>query len=313
MLLDKIAEEFDELTQKIVHNCFFDSYERVFSRETGNERDVLLSWSIDMRNLTRIEMDLENKKYESKTVMYYVKSYLTCIDNLFKSYDITIEGRLWEKPDALNKQVRVIYRYLYDAISELKQIESKIKYINEAILAVREETWEPLPDDKKEDNVNNIIISSETRSMSLDGVASDINNLDHFFNNICMLVNQDNDSENNIYLRKVETGSLTVAISCAMEIGPIIGFIFMCVKLYQEAEKRHLDNEKRKLDLINDSMNMAKEILKIDPDNKEAEEVIQKCGIHILDFLKNNPMGTINGQYYDIGMEKPKIEDKENK
>ena len=147
--------------------------------------------------------------------------------------------------------------------------------------------------------------------MSLNGVANDVDNLDRFFNSICMLINQDEDKGNNIYLRKVETGSLTVAVSCAMEIGPIIGFIFMCIKLCQKAEKRHLDNEKKRLELINDSMHIAKEILEINPDNKEAEETIQKCGIYILDFLRNNPMGTINGEYYDIGIEKLKIEDKE--
>lgn len=311
MLLDKIAEEFDKLYHIIDRKSFFESYEKVFEKKAGNEKDALLSWSIDMRYLIRIEVDLGNIGFESNIVRNYANIYLRCIGGIFEYYDTAIKLELQKNSNDLNKQA--LYRDLYDAVKEFKQVESEIKRINRVVFAVREETWEPLPDDKKEVNINNIIISSKTRSMSLDGVASDINNLDQFFNNICMLVNQDNDSENNIYLRKVETGSLTVAVSCVMEIGPIVGFIFMCVKLYQKAEKRHLDNEKKKLDLINDSMNMAKEILKIDPDNKEAEEVIQKCGIHILDFLKNNPMGTINGEYYDIGMEKPKIEDKENK
>lgn len=97
-----------------------------------------------------------------------------------------------------------------------------------------------------------------------------------------------------------------------MEVAPIIAFMFWFVKQYQKSEKRHLDNEDTRLKLINDSMNTAKEILKIDPGNKEATEIIQKCAIHILNFLDNNPKGTINGVSYDIGMEKLKIEEKDN-
>lgn len=44
-----------------------------------------------------------------------------------------------------------------------------------------------------------------------------------------------------------------------------------------------------------------------------ADELIQGCAIHLLDFLENNPTGTINGEPYDIGIEKLKIEDKEKK
>lgn len=59
-------------------------------------------------------------------------------------------------------------------------------------------------------------------------------------------------------------------------------------------------------------MDSAKKILEVDPDNKEANEIIQKSGVYILDFLENNPIGTINGEHYDIGVEKLKIEKKDD-
>ena len=147
--------------------------------------------------------------------------------------------------------------------------------------------------------------------MSLNDVASDVGNLDNFFKNIRLLFKQDQNQSNNIYLRRIETGSLTVAVSCAMQAAPIIAFMFWCVKLYQKAEKRYLDNADNKMKVINDSLKIAKEILQVDPNNKEADEIIQRCGVHVLNFLENNPTGTINGEPFDIGIEKLKIEDKE--
>lgn len=139
-----------------------------------------------------------------------------------------------------------------------------------------------------------------------------------FFSSVCFLINQDKNEDNNIYLRKVETGSLTVAVSCVMGIAPIIAFMFWVIKLCQDTaerslniEEKSLNNKKKKLKIINDEIDIAKKIFEIQPDNKVADELIQGCAIHLLDFLENNPTGTINGEPYDIGIEKLKIEDKE--
>ncbi len=164
-------------------------------------------------------------------------------------------------------------------------------------------------------------VSSETRSMSLNNVAIDVDNLDRFFSSICSLICQDKNEDNNIYLRKVETGSLTVAVSCVIATAPIIKFMFWVIKLCQDTaerslkiEEKGLENKEKKLKIINDEIDTAKKILEIQPDNKLADELIQGCAIHFFDFLENNPTGTINGEHYDIGVEKQKIEDKqENK
>lgn len=96
--------------------------------------------------------------------------------------------------------------------------------------------------------------------------------------------------------------------------------MFWVIKLCQDAaerslniEEKGLDNKEKKLKIINDEIDIAKKILEIQPDDKMADELIQGCAIHFLDFLENNPTGTINGKHYDIGIEKPRIEDKENK
>ncbi len=302
MLLDRIGEEFKELTEIIkldeyMNNCkmFNDTIDRYGNPTLG----MLLSWSRDMRDLSVIEINLKSKKFTSKIVQYYVDRYILYVEKIFFEYDRLSR----ENKDASTYDLKSAICLLYDILKE-------INIANELIPKLYKETWEELPSGEEIANVNNIVISSESRSMSLSDVSSDVGNIDKFFNNICLLINQE--ENRNIYLRKVETGSLTVVVSCVMEVAPIIAFMFWFVKQYQKSEKRHLDNEDTRLKLINDSMNTAKEILKIDPGNKEATEIIQKCAIHILNFLDNNPKGTINGVSYDIGMEKLKIEEKDN-
>lgn len=308
MLLSKIGEEYMELNKIIGNARLFEKYKKLYYAE-DRRRDILLSWSGDIRRLSRMQVILENKKFESQAVQKRVDEYILCSERIFERYDMIIGNIFKEEKDVniINNSIEG----LYESIERLEKIilKSRIAYVT--IGDIMDETWEPLPNDEKEDKVENIVISSETRSLSLNDVASDIGNLDSFFKNVCQLIQQDQNQSNNIYLRRIETGSLTVAVSCAMQSAPIIAFIFWCVNHYQKAEKRYLDNEEKKLKLINDSMDIAKEILKVDPDNKEAEEIIQKCGVHVLNFLENNPTGTINGEHYDIGIEKLKIEDKE--
>ncbi len=308
MLLSKIGEEFRELNEIIGNKRLFKSYKKIFI-DIDDQKDILISWSSDMRYLSKTEGILENKNFVSMIVHTYACKYIECIEKIFTYYDNLINEMTTTKLRSLETDQWI--EELYYNINELKIILSTIKMACDMVLEITGETWEPLPNDEEEKNVQNIIISSESRSMSLNDVASDIGNLDSFFKNVCQLIKQDQNQSNNIYLRRVETGSLVVAVSCAMQVAPIIAFIFWCVKLYQKAEKRYLDNADNKLKVINDSLNIAKEILKVDPDNKEADEIIQKCGVSVLNFLQNNPMGTINGEHYDIGMEKLKIEKKE--
>ncbi len=322
MLLSKICEEFKELQKMVESEELFKLSYKIYNEKERS--DTLLSWGADMRKLSRIEIVLENKKFESKAVKVYVDTYIESIRDIFVNYDKLVESILLKKDKEnessliYKEETDVLITAMSTSIESLNKLILDIDMATTLVATIRDETWEPLPDERREDSVDNIIVSSETRSMSLNDVSTDVNNLDQFFNNICILVDKDKSKGNNIYLRKVETGSLTVAISCAMTIAPIIGFMFWCIKLCQDTaerslsiEEKRLNNEEKRLKIINDKMSMAKEILEIKPDNKEADEIIQRCAIHIWEFLENNPRGTINGEYYDIGMEKPKIEDKE--
>ena len=307
MHLGQLSGEFRELN-KIIEDI--KGIDEIFTYgEISMEN--LLAWSPSIRWLSKTEGVLENKSFESKLVRKFVKYYLDCVENIFEGYDQLIDMVQMDKTDSVKEKIKSKLEMVNREYGRLYGIKSKISMAEELISEITKEIWEPLPENEKEDNVDNIIISSETRSMSLNNVARDVGNLDSFFKNISLLIEKDQYQSNNVYLRRIETGSLLVAVSCAMQAAPIIAFIFWCVKLYQKAEKRYLDNADKKLQVINSSMNIAKEILKVDPDNKEADEIIQKCGVHVLNFLENNPTGTINGEYYDIGIEKLKIEDKE--
>ena len=307
MHLGQLSGEFRELN-KIIEDM--KGIDEIFTYgEISMEN--LLAWSSSIRWLSKTEGVLENKSFESKLVRKFVKDYLDCVENIFEGYDQLIVMVQMDKTDSVKEKIKSKLEMVNREYGRLYGIKAKISMAEELISEITKEIWEPLPENEKEDNVDNIIISSETRSMSLNNVASDVGNLDSFFKNISLLIEKDQYQSNNVYLRRIETGSLLVAVSCAMQAAPIIAFIFWCVKLYQKAEKRYLDNADKKLEIINKSMNIAKEILEVDPDNKEAEEAIQRCGVHLLNFLENNPTGTINGEHYDIGIEKLKIEDKE--
>lgn len=310
MLINKIDVEFRKLNEIVgdkVLKCLFDIMR--------NGKDIkskdLLSWNHLIRELSKSEALVEDRKFQVGIVQFYAEKYVEGVKDIFKDYD-AMAAMVQIDSDLNNPAMIQLAGAFYDSVSYLVTIIEKINMSNELISEIITETWEPLPSDEEESNVQNIVISSETRSISLNDVASDVGNLDNFFKNISLLFKQDQNQSNNIYLRRIETGSLTVAVSCAMQAAPIIAFIFWGVKLYQQAEKRYLDNADKKLEVINKSMNVAKEILKVDPNNKEADEAIQRCGVHLLNFLENNPTGTINGEQYDIGFEKPKIEDKEN-
>lgn len=311
MLIDKIDDEFRELNEIVEKKVAKTLFDIVRDGKIIKSED-LLGWSQSIRELSKSQALVENKKFKAEIVKSYARKYVKDVQDLFSSYD-NLATLYRMNRDVNGGHIAEWCERWYYSISSLVMTIEKINMSNELISEITMETWEPLPNDEKEDNVENIVISSETRSMSLNNVASDVGNLNNFFECICRLVNPEKNQRNNIYLRRVETGSLVVAVSCAMQIAPMIAFIFWCVKLYQKAEKRYLDNADNKLKVINDSLDIAKEILKIDPNNKEADEIIQKCGVSVLNFLENNPTGTINGEHYDIGMEKPKIEDKENK
>lgn len=307
MILQKIYAEVRELDGIINDEpMILSEISEHLSAETIES--MVRSMNLAIRKLARMEVILENANFKTKVAIKMAVKCLRCISDIYEQYE-KLAGVLRKETREREESLIGLFR----SYKEWDQICLKVALANEIVSELIEGTWEPLPDDETEDNVENIVISSETRSMSLSDIASDIGNLNNFFESICRMISPDQNKSNNVYLRRVETGSLVVAVSCAMQAAPIIAFIFWCVKLYQKAEKRYLDNADNKLKVINESLNIAKEILKIDPDNKEADEIIQKCGVSVLNFLENNPTGTINGEHYDIGMEKPRIEDKENR
>lgn len=312
MLLNKIDEEFGKLNE-IIGEEGLTSLLGILREGKYIRSEDLLEWNHMIRVFTKSEALLEKERFETEIAGSYSRQYIMGVDNLFDCYDRLASIIKANQSVNAGIEIQPMVEDLYDSISNLSTVIEKINMANEITSEIAMNTWEPLPNDEKEDKVENIVILSETRSISLNDVASDIGNLDSFFKNVCQLINQDPNQSNNIYLRRVETGSLVVAVSCAMEIAPIIAFIYWCVKLYQKTEKRYLDNADKKLEVIGKSINTAKEILKIDPDNMEANEAIQRCAKHLLDFLDNNPTGTINGEHYDTGIEKLKIEDKEEK
>ena len=316
MLLQQIGEEYIKLNKIVLRS--YDSFEKILKiYEMKNEEftaNRLINYSHVIRKMSKFEGILQGEKFISKSVQEHVEDFFDLLHFFYSEYDRVMD-LLTNDHNECDSQT--ILEVLNDRIHFLKQHAWNVYtwYINthfagDMLLKAVNETWEPLPDDL-ELECEDIIISSETKGITLVDVSQDVKSLDSFMNNINFLINKDN--ETNYFLRKVETGSLSVVISCVTAATSIVSFIFFVIRLCQNTEKRALNNKEKRLKLIGENLDMAKKILDIDSQNTEANEIIQMCGLHILQYLENNPRGTINGESYDIGMEILKIEEKENK
>lgn len=309
MLLQEISDEFIKLYEKVnaVAPDFADEMFSIWGM-AYNEFTIkcIPLFSKSIRKISRLQGALENEIYISTSVKKFVAEFSDKA-NLFYARTEEIMAQL-SKSDKINLgNITVIN--LRKIAEQLYEWNFEIRTAKDILLMVEHETWEPLPTDLKE-KCEDIIISSETKSTTLGNVSKDIESLNSFLDNIYYLINQD--KENSYFLRKVETGSLSVVISCITAVTPIVSFIFFVIKLCQNTEKRDLNNKDKKLELINKNLDIAKKILEIDPQNTEANEIIQKSGLYLLQYFENNPKGTINGKRYDIGMEILKIEEKKD-
>ena len=305
MLLKDISNEFREVDKLLkMLNAYSNKVVSLYNlNSSAFTMEKMVELIPETRKLIKQQSILESKKFKSSSVNNYIKEYLYYIEKFIITFDSCMKEMSVNTEAEVNRN---IIRLMQEHSIRMSEILKRFCYAHEIIEMVYEETWEPIPSAINE--YNDVTILSETQSTSLSSISKDIGALDNFLNNISLLI-KEND-KNNFYLRKVESGSLAVVISCVVGASQIISFIFLYIKLYQQAEKRELKNNERKLELINKSLDAAKTILELDPQNIEANEIIQKCGLHILEFLENNPKGTINNQSYDIGIENLKIEEK---
>lgn len=304
MLLNSIRREFGDL-KSIFEESDLNLKQDIFTIFLYKDEDFtiekMLLLVVQTRHLSMIKGMILSRHFQSACVKEYINSFLDSVDLLISAYD-----KLFN--EIINKNTNIC-----DYIDDLKTQSlltrdwmDRIEVGADILENIENEMWEPLPKDVNT-NVEDVIISSDSKLLSLNNVAEDVNNINNFFNNMITLLGDEKDRD--FFLRKVETGSLMIVVSI-VGASEIISFIFLIVKLYQKTEKRYLKNTEKKLELVNKSINMAKELLKINPNNTEANEIIQKCGLYILEFLDNNPKGTINGTKYDIG-EELKLEQKE--
>lgn len=310
MLLQEISDEYLKLGNVVqeIGSILTHGMQSIYTAE--NERFTIYSmigYMNDIRKIVRIQTILENERFKSKIVRGHAKNFIGLVEIFCVHYDLLAEYLSDEQKSSGKKDLLFLINQLREDAKNLYEWFRQISFAVDTLIEAAKETWEPLPNDLKVD-CENVAISSETKGITLSDVSKDIESLNNFLNNICILINKD--KENNYFLRKVETGSLSVIISCATSTAPIIAFIFFVIELCQNTEKRTLNNKDKRLELINKHLDMAKKILDIDPKNTETDEIIQKCGLYLLQYFENNSSGTINGERYDIGTEILKIEER---
>lgn len=308
MLMNKISEDFEKISKILsdmrvtpdigIINFILFSGKKILPA-------TLIPFSSDVIELAKVSGRLEFFKFESRCARETIRDFLRNLDGLFGTYDFFVHNLNIENGNDVEENNNKLNEYakgVYDGLIKLNVIGPIFKEASK-------EVWEPLPFNTNVNKVENIIIQSESRSVSLFDVAKDIQSIDSFLNSICFLLEKD--KNNCFYLRKIETGSLSIVVSSVIGVSNIVALIFMYIKLCQQTERRFLSNEEKKLELVNKNLDIAKQILEIQPDNAEANETIQIAALYILEYLKNNPRGSINGKKYDTGMEDLRIEQKE--
>ncbi len=307
MLLKNISNEFAEVANTLrglgAHNCKILNV--AYMENTEFSMPLMLEFIPDTRKFIEHHNVLKSRKFKSNTVNEYIIRYLNCIDQFTICLDDTLQALAENRKE---HNVNYSIGRLKAASNEISNILKRIEVAGEIMEMAVMETWEPLPEAIENKSVEDVIILSETQGASLSDISKDVSSIDNFLNTIRHLIK--GITSDNFYLRRVETGSLEIAISCILGAVQIVEFIFLYIKLCQQAEKRELKNKERKLDLINKSLDSAKRILEIEPHNTEVNEIIQKCALSIIEFLESNPKGSINGEKYDIEMENLKIEEK---
>lgn len=314
MRISKIYDDFQEVNEIFVFYKF-DLNNTLFHLVRNDHSSFTLPalkrLNESVRNLYKLEGALELKKFQTEITRKYVQGFIKSIKEFLEAYDNL--GSVLEdisfNEEAPNRKRERIER-LKIASEELYGGYIKIVSAKELLGEASLETWEPIPEGIDKSKVEVIIISSDTKGGTLGDIARDIACLDGFLNMASQLM--DTGGMDGYFLRKIETGSLQIVISLIAEhVKSIVSFLLHCEGIVRKVQKQGLENRKMLLEEFDMELDIAKKIFEIDPDNKAAVEIVQKCGAYVLEYMQRNPAGSINGKKYDTRKKNPGIEQKD--
>ncbi len=188
---------------------------------------------------------------------------------------------------------------------DIMNIEKHLNVINDFLM-------EPIPDSIPEKEYIDFSINSLVVSKDFEQITSSINSISSVYDNISRLLEVPLDKK--YYIRRIETGSLAITISCvaATAIG-IAKFIEFCFNKYLTFKKAKLEIQTMRQELIDKDLEIVEKTLELNPNLENKQELIEIACASAFQYFKFNPQFKMNDVVYDSGSEPDLLEEKINK
>lgn len=177
-------------------------------------------------------------------------------------------------------------------------------------LTVSNMLLEPLPDNVAQHQYyEDFYIQSLNPSTDIVEISSSLMELSYFFENLGRLCN--NNDEKDYYLRKVETGSLLTVFATAVPL--IIATVKMvdyCYPKFMNWRQLYFTDKEQQLRLSTAEINAVKELLDLNPNIKNADELIETASVRLFKYFKLNPNFKVNDKEYKTTMDIKLLQEK---
>ena len=169
--------------------------------------------------------------------------------------------------------------------------------------------YEPLPEHIQEnENYSEFAINSLVTLNSFEALSVSISSFGELYNGISRLLELP--TSDRYYIRKVETGSLTIVITSTtvalLALGKFIDFL---IQKYIEYRKADLDIKSMRQQIVTTDLEMVEKVLGLNPDLENKQELIEKVSESAFKYFKFNPKFKIGDTLYDTGETIPLITD----
>lgn len=300
--------------------------ENAFSKQIANMNSA-------MRRTTRLITEIEQMDWRSDSVSESATELCKELDRLMNLTEIYASNKINGKSNTKT------FFYLIEELDTFKEIYTKVYVNHQMLINIENELLEDIPGEDEELSI--LDVRSYKPDTNLESFTDDLkllsDCLQHYERLVC------DEAGQVIYLRKIESGSLKAVFGSSkvdFSIFPdLITSISNAIQTWRitpaqvrkmDAETEKLRAETRKMDaeaelavakveeqriknvqsklaIVNTQIDFVCDKLGI---SKENPEQVQKFLLPVVEFLENNPVGTINGTEYDISKEVHLLENK---
>ncbi len=285
----------------------------------------IANMNTSMRDTTRLITEIEHIDFVSLSVKENADSLCNSLNVLM---DITEEYAANKIKNSSNTST---FFKLVAELDNFKNVYGQINSNHDILVNIEDELLEKLPFEQTEENkIYTLDIRSCKPELNLSSFSDDLQLLSNCLQQFERLVNPI--TENSIYLRKIESGSLKAMFGSNkidFSIFPdLITSISNAIKAWRttrnektkidaetekikaeaalisaQAESQIIQNEGTKIAIINSQIDYICEKLNLNAKDPANTEQIQQFCLPLINYIERNPIGIINGISYDISRE----------